>query len=222
MQAVLLHRAFQEGDMLPTSRGAGVSGGDAQELPQSSPEGVHGFAELAASSRGSLRMRRQEPPGSTPGEHSREQSPPTLNPYRGGARPAGAREETERSSRCTLGEPRHLVACSRRTPALTRNPSTSSAESGTSRRGRTRERIVGRRAPGLDEVITSTVSAGGSSSSFRNAFAASGLDSCGTMASASPTTNTLRRPAAGRVEASACSACTMAKKYAGARSCWAT
>jgi hypothetical protein len=65
----------------------------------------------------------------------------------------------------------------------------------------TRDQIVGRSSPGRLEVSTNTVSGGGSSSSLRKAFAASGLEACGTILSASPMTNTLPLDIAGRRDA---------------------
>ena len=59
----------------------------------------------------------------------------------------------------------------------------------------TRERTVERARSLMSWMMV--VSAGGSSRSFKKAFAASWLDVCGTMRSASPTTNTLRRAIAG-------------------------
>jgi hypothetical protein len=60
-----------------------------------------------------------------------------------------------------------------------------------------RDRIVGRSDPGSLDVRMIVVFAEGSSSSFRNAFAACSEPSCGTMRSASPITKTLREANAG-------------------------
>ena len=102
--------------------------------------------------------------------------------------------------------------------SFTRNSATTGVASRSRRTGSTRERMVGSSAPGLDEVRMRVVSAGGSSSSLRKALAASGLLSCGTISSASPTTNTLRPPVAGRTEARRWRFCTIPMKYAGALS----
>jgi hypothetical protein len=81
------------------------------------------------------------------------------------------------------------------------------ASSGATRTETTRERMVGSSAPGSLDVSTMVVSAGGSSSSLRKAFAAWSEPACDTMRSASPTTNTLRRASAGERVA----ICTMSR-----------
>jgi hypothetical protein len=61
--------------------------------------------------------------------------------------------------------------------------------------------MVGSRAPASLEVRMNVVSDGGSSRSFRKAFAASSLPSCETIRSASPMMNTFRRDNAGDIDA---------------------
>src|SRR6266568_2897093 len=65
------------------------------------------------------------------------------------------------------------------------------------RTGTTRDRIVASKALGSAAVMMIVESAGGSSSAFNSAFAATSVPSCGISRSASPTMNTLRVPIAG-------------------------
>src|SRR5438552_2715741 len=61
----------------------------------------------------------------------------------------------------------------------------------------TRDKIVGSRALGSAAVVMMIESAGGSSSAFKSAFAATSVPSCGMSRSASPRMKTLRVPVAG-------------------------
>ena len=91
-----------------------------------------------------------------------------------------------------------------------RNARTSSCPTDATRTDASRERTVGSSPPASLDVRIRVVSAGGSSRSFRNAFAACSEPSWGTMRSASPMMNTLRLAIAG--ENAAC--CTIARTVA--------
>ena len=85
-----------------------------------------------------------------------------------------------------------------------------SSESRLTRTATTLERTVGSKAPGSLDVRIRFVSAGGSSRSFKNAFAAASAPSCGTIRSASPMTKTFRLAIAGDIAASRTIARTVA------------
>jgi hypothetical protein len=91
-----------------------------------------------------------------------------------------------------------------------RNASISERLNGGTRMPTTRDRIVGKSAPGSLDVRMIVVSSGGSSRSLRKAFAAWSDPSCATIRSASPITNTFRRASAGEIAA----ICTMARTVA--------
>jgi len=90
-----------------------------------------------------------------------------------------------------------LASSSAASTSATRKSTTVASSRRPRWRGKVRERIVGRRRPGREEVRTKKVPSGGSSSSFRRALAASGLDAWGTSSSASATMKTCRDDMAG-------------------------